>query len=396
MKKILLFACIINLFINCAGQNYQLLKPSGKYLTGVSYLDLIDSSRKELFDDTGSIHRELTIKAWYPADKRNSPESYLENPDFIISNFGFTEIYRTLKTNSSRRIEASSAEHSYPVLIYSHGWGEHYSQNTILMEELASHGYIVFSIAHHYECKFSFYPDGRIITINNNSNRFKQIMQEQMNPAAMEIFRKMTTASNDGQRAEIFRETNNIMPLLMKGSSAYWADDNIFFINELGRINNADKIFKGKLDLDRIGVFGMSMGGIATNEVGIRDTRVKAGVNIDGAIYASATGEVIKIPYLFLNSQRYLGYGRLFTSRVANDCYSVTIRNSDHYNFTDYALYPIKNLSQIGTIDPKKPIRILNTLVVLFFDKYLKMTGNIDLKKVCNGYDVEYVSSVSK
>ncbi|MBN2246460.1 MAG: hypothetical protein JW755_11520 [Candidatus Aminicenantes bacterium] len=70
-----------------------------------------------------------------------------------------------MKTNSSRDVPISSKEKKYPVLIFSHGWGEHYSQNTILMEELASHGYIVFSIAHHYECKFSSYPDGRFIYI---------------------------------------------------------------------------------------------------------------------------------------------------------------------------------------------------------------------------------------
>jgi len=34
----------------------------------------------------------------------------------------------------------SNAEQKYPILIFNHGWGEHYSQNTVLMEELASHG----------------------------------------------------------------------------------------------------------------------------------------------------------------------------------------------------------------------------------------------------------------
>lgn len=393
MKRIKIFFLILSFFTSCSSQDDQLPKPSGKYLTGVTYIALTDSSRKELFDDNLSGFRELTIKAWYPADKKTENERYLENPEILITNFGFTDIYRTLKTNSSREVPVSSAKPAYPVLVYSHGWGEHFSQNTILMEELASHGYIVFSIAHHYECKFSFYPDGQFITLEMNSNRFKKFMEEQSNPAALDIFRKMAVASNDDERADIFIETNNIMPVLMKESPSYWAGDITFFINELEKINISDAIFKGKLDLNRIGVLGMSMGGIATNEVCISDDRVKAGVNIDGAIYGSAVNEKIKTPHLFLNSQRYLGYGNLFTSRVVNDSYSVTVRNSDHYNFTDYSLFPIQNLSQIGTIDPEIPIRIMNNLTLLFFDKYLKKSGNGDLELSCKKFDVEYVTN---
>ncbi|MCX6302022.1 MAG: hypothetical protein NTW82_07535 [Bacteroidia bacterium] len=393
MKQTFLILWILSLLTSCSGQNDQLPAPSGKYLTGVSYIALTDSSRKELFDNDLKSNRVLTIKVWYPADEKTHDELYLENPEILITNFGFTDIYRTLKTSSSRDVPVSSNEHSYPVLIYSHGWGEHFSQNTILMEELASHGYIVFSIAHHFECKFSAYPDGRIIILNPNSNRFNQFMKEQSNPEALAIFGKMAKTSDDDQRADIFTETNNIMPVLMKESPAYWAGDITFFLSELEKINSSDAIFKGKLDLSGIGVLGMSMGGIATNEVCISDNRVKAGVNIDGAIYGSAVNEKIKTPYLFLNSQRYLGYGNLFTSRVVNDSYSVTVRNSDHYNFTDYALFPIRNLSQIGTIDPEIPIRLMNSLTILFFDKYLMKSGNGDLELSCKKFDVEYVTN---
>jgi predicted dienelactone hydrolase len=93
-------------------------------MTGVSYLSLIDSSRKELFDNEGKKYRELTIKVWYPADKKTKDELYLENTDMLITNFGFTEAYRNLKTNSTRDVAVSSAELSYPVLIYSHGWAD--------------------------------------------------------------------------------------------------------------------------------------------------------------------------------------------------------------------------------------------------------------------------------
>ena len=373
----------------------KLPEPSGKYPAGVTYLSLTDSSRKELFDNNKNSYRDLTIKVWYPTGKKSASELYLEDPDRIISLFGFSNTYRTLRTNSSKGIKISADKEMYPVLIFSHGWGEHYSQNTILMEELASHGYIVFSIAHHYECKFSFYPDGRFITIDDNSNRLRNIINEQMNPAAMEIFNKMANVTDDYYREKIFEESCEIMPVLLKESPVYWAEDIKFMINELLNINKLNDLLKTKLDLDRIGVFGMSMGGIATNEVCLADKRVKAGINIDGGLYGSVLKKDIITPFLFINSQRYSGYGNLFNRKVANESFSVTILNSDHYNFSDYALYPVNNQSQIGTIDPRKPIELMNRLIVMFFDKYLLNKKVKNFQSILEEYEVEFVSKIS-
>ncbi len=399
MKKLISFITIIPVLVflpvSKESEN-RLPAPSGKYPTGVRYISLTDSSRKELFDNDQASFRELTIKIWYPAGKKSKPELFLEDPDRIINQFGFSDIYRNLQTNSSRGVKVSADKKRYPVLIYSHGWGEYYSQNTILMEELASHGYIVFSIAHHYECKFSFYPDGRFITTDNNSNRFRNIMNEQMNPAAMELFKKMATVNDDYNREKIFEESCDLMPALLRESPLYWAEDIKFLINELLKINKSDDLFMSKLDLDRIGVFGMSMGGIATNEVCLADKRVKAGINIDGGLYGSVLKKDIITPFLYINSQRYSGYGNLFNSRVANESYSVTILNSDHYNFSDYALFPLNNQSQIGTIDPRKPIEYMNRLIVMFFNKYLLNRREKDFQSIFEGPEVEYVSKISR
>jgi len=98
---------------------------------------------------------------------------------------------------------------------FSPGWGEHFSQNTVLMEELASHGYIVFSIAHHYEAKFSFYPDGHFITIDDSSERFLEIMDEQRNPEAFAVFEKMRKAKNYEEQEGVFKQSNELMPKLL-------------------------------------------------------------------------------------------------------------------------------------------------------------------------------------
>jgi hypothetical protein len=264
------------------------------------------------------------------------------------------------------------------------------------MEELASHGYIVFSISHHYECKFSSYPDGRFIYIDMNSLRLQKIMQEMQTPKAMELIQKMYNASNDEERIQVFVETNNILPMALTESPKYWAEDISFFIDQLENINNEHKIFKEKLNLDRIGVFGMSMGGIASTEICITDKRIKTCVSIDGGLNGSILSEELQIPLLFLNSKRFLGYGNLFTSKSKMDCYSLSVKDSDHYNFSDYSMYPVPSISfLLGTIDGEKTIEIMNVIVLGFFDKYLKENKDINLIEQAKKYpEIEIATNI--
>jgi hypothetical protein len=394
MKKSILLLCVLSTLAR--GQTNTLPKPSGKYLTGIAYLSFTDESRKELFDNSGQSYREITVKVWYPTDKTSSPEPYLPNADFAIKYCMFPEKFRDLKTNSGRDLPVSSGESKYPVLVFSHGWGEHYSQNSILMEELASHGYIVFSMAHHYESRYSVYPDGRIVHIDFNSKRFQMIWGEQQNPKAMELHKKMSAAATDDERMEISREMSRILPTGLNESPKYWAEDISFFLDQLMTINKENTIFKNKLDLDRVGVFGMSMGGIATCEFCMGDDRVKAGINIDGGLHGSILDGELHIPFLFLTGKIFSGYGRLFTGKSTKDCYSLNVTHADHYSFTDYSVYPTPLVAQLlGTIEGSRAIEITNDMVLAFFDKYVKEISATDLIKAAKKYpEVEFISNI--
>jgi len=398
MKRIFILLLSGLLFNTGQGQTEALPKPTGKHLVGITYLSFIDDDRKELFDNNQESNREITVKAWYPSDTAFIPEPYLlkAEAEFAVKYLQFPEIFKALKTNSSRDVPLSSKENTYPILIFSHGFGEHYSQNSILMEELASHGYIVFSISHHYECKFSSYPDGRFIYIDMNNLRLQKIMQEMSNPKAMELYQKMFSANNDGERMQVFVETSKIIPTGLIESPKNWAEDISFFMDQLEGINQEDKIFREKLNLDRIGVFGMSLGGIASSEISLSDKRIKACVNIDGGIYGAALEKEIQTPTMFLNSKRFLGYGKIFTSKSNTDCYSLSVKESDHYNFSDYSIYPVPSISfLLGTIDGEKTIEIMNVIVLAFFNKYLKENKDINLIEQANKYpEIEIATNI--
>ena len=397
IRIFILFLCGL-LFNSVKSQTDTLPIPTGKYFIGVTYLNFIDDNRKELFDNNQESNREITVKVWYPSDNESNPEPYFldAESEFAIKYLQFPEIFKNLRTNSSRDVPMSSKENKYPILIFSHGFGEHYSQNTILMEELASHGYILFSISHHYECKFSSFPDGRLIYLDMNSQRFQKIMQEQQNPKAMELLQKMYNASNDEERMQVLVETSNALPTILTESPKYWAEDISFFMDQLESMNNENKILKDKLNLGRIGVFGMSLGGMATSEICLTDKRIKAGINIDGGLFGTLVNVKHQTPFMFLNSKRFLGYGKLFIGESTVDCYSLSVKDSDHYNFSDYSVYPVPSVSfLLGTIDGEKTIEIMNVIVLAFFDKYLKENNDINLTEQAKIYpEIEIATNI--
>ena len=210
-----------------------------------------------------------------------------------------------LKTYSKNNLKIVGTSEKFPVLIYNHGWGEHFLQNTLLMEELASNGYIIFSLAHHNECKFSIYPNGKLIIldIEVESDRFQKIFSEQTNSEAMNVFEKMFTAKNYDEQDLIFQRANELLPSFFIESPRLWSEDISFLLDKLIDLNKNK--FNGLLDLNRIGVLGMSMGGIAAQQICIDDDRVKAGLSMDGGFYGDSYDHNLYQPFMFINSYRY-------------------------------------------------------------------------------------------
>jgi len=371
---------VVTLFIGRVfGQTNSLPKPTGKYFVGVTYLGFTDEKRTELFDNDQKLKRNITVKAWYPAAEKSKPEPYLRNMNFAIKYMILPENMKNLMTNSSLNMPLSIDLEKYPILLFSHGWGEQNSQNTILMEELASHGFIVFSVAHPYECKYSEYPDGKISHIEFGSLRFQKIMREQQSPKAMELLMRLYGATQSDERMQIFRETAEAMPTLF-ASPKYWTEDLSFFLDQIKGINESNGILKGKMDINRIGALGMSLGGVVTSEICLHDRRVKAGISMDGGMYGSLLEEKMNVPFMFLSGKRFAGCGPLFSDKSAKDCYAFAIKNADHYNFTDHALFPYPMIQfMLGTIDGKRALEITNALVLSFFKKYLENKKEVNL-----------------
>jgi predicted dienelactone hydrolase len=351
-------------------------KPTGKYPVGTTRLAFTDTTRTEPFTEDPDDRREVTVTVWYPAEAAKASEGgiaapYYEHADKVVTGFGYLAPLADLTTHAFKDAPASKKQPKYPVILFNHGWGEHAGQNTILMEELASQGYVVFSISHHYEGKFWIYPDGQIRFLDPQSPGFKKIMAEQSKPGMMDLFNEMFTTKGVAEQETLFRRTVELMPAFLLESPRFWAKDIVFIIDRLEMLNASDGLFKGKLDLDRIGVMGMSMGGVAAGQACIDDERIRAGINCDGGLFGDLVDTAIATPFMFMGSKRFIDYEEVFAKHTSGDAYTLTIPEADHYDFTDMTLL-LREHPMIGTVDGSRMIKIVNAYTLAFFDTYLR------------------------
>lgn len=381
----------------------RLPQPTGPYQIGTAYFDLIDETRPEAFTDDPKDRRELLVRCWYPAQPvtgakpepfwgKNTKEigqrlaEYLHLPKNAFDDLALVPSHAYTDAPLSR------AKSSYPIVVFSHGYipGFH-SQNTVQMEELASHGYIVFSIGHTYETIVNIFPDGR--TVPFSQTRLVAFGQELKNTSALNT-QYMQAAGMDEKEAAL-RKLDAQLPVLEE-SLRVWTADTGFVLDELERMNSGKvkSIFAKKLDLKRIGILGMSFGGSTAAQFCAIDKRCKAGINLDGMQYGDLDHPMQR-PFMYMHSEDGKGINRLFFERARNHAYLVTVKGSKHFNYSDFSLFSpdYKKAGFLGPIDGERMEKITSDYVLAFFDKYLKNKDSPLLKGPSADYpEVEFKS----
>jgi len=324
---------------------FRLPEPTGPYPVGTTNLHLVDRTRSETFTPAQDDYREFMVQVWYPAqvDSGAKPDAHMAYLPFQLSHLSL------VRTHAYLDAPTSDVQSAYPVLIFSHGYIGLVEQNLTQMEELASHGYIVCSIAHTYHAQATVFPDGRNVPVDLSlSNDFIRGI-----PPTQAMY------------AEHLRT---------------WTDDTIFLIDELERIQagERDSLLTGKLVLSRLGVFGQSFGGVTAVQVCSVDDRCQAGISLDAGLprdYTSRTADSpLKQPFMFMLNESRAYLMRTNLAAVKNTAYGVTVRGTTHFDFTDLFLYMpvLKFTKALGPINGYRMIEIVNDYSLAFFDKHLK------------------------
>lgn len=350
----------------------KLPAPEGKYSVGTTFMSFIDKSRKDMFSDKNA-YRDIAVQIWYPADNTTGKETLNFFPegkmsDYLAQSMSMPNIFNQVslvKTHSYLNADLSDKVSKYPIILFSGGYLSFPGQNTVLMENLASQGYIVFSISHPYEYFATEYPNGKIVKFNS----------KQVNDLQNELVKLSKAYSGDtsGADFERYQATN---AGISNQSIHIWSDDTKFVADEIERLDRGDikSIFKNKLDTSEMGVFGHSFGGATAGQVCLGDSRFKAFVNLDGAPFGDSIKRTIKQPFMIINGDTHKELIEGGYSPEQKNYIDVTIKGAKHLDFTDFTLLlpAFKHLGILGNIDGNRQEKIIDDYVTSFFNVNLK------------------------
>ena len=289
--------------------------------------------------------------------------------------FTFTHLGRT--TTHSYAGATIDSTHHFPVVIYSHGLGIGWAgANTTLVEELASHGYVVIAINHTHLGSMSIFPDSRQVPFDRETARALNTPPPE---ALRALQQELATTTAAADQVALYGRGMKMMPLeilepVTRALDVQGADQRSV-INQLEawRETGTGPSWARATDVDRIGLMGMSLGGSAAFETCQDDSRCRAGVNIDGFHPRQIGVGQPHAPFLYFNRAENL----LFTTNVEHSVAAsraVLVEDVTHFNFFDFALMsPLyRTLGVLGAIDGRLGLEILGHHSRVFFDHRLK------------------------
>ncbi len=136
---------------------FTLPAPTGEHPVGTVILHLVDAARTETLSDRAVAPRELMIQIWYPAAHAGTRLIYrpADETEFKKRHLSL------VRTHAAPGVPVAAAQMQYPVVIFAPSWTGRRDQNTVQVEELASHGFVVVGIDHPYSTALTVFPDGR-------------------------------------------------------------------------------------------------------------------------------------------------------------------------------------------------------------------------------------------
>jgi pimeloyl-ACP methyl ester carboxylesterase len=301
-----MFACLLSASVLCVQQPNAPSKvntsaavpeipyPSGRLGIGRIGFHWIDTSRPDNYDPKRK--RELMVYFWYPTAKSvDAKGQYLPGAaqmdavpaihEFMSQGFGnlwASIVSGQVSSHAIDRAPVASSRSPFPVVTFSHGLGSTGFQYTVLIEDLVSHGYVVVSIEHPYTAKAIWFPDGRVITQRNDSPPTGLSQAERLS-----WMMKQTSAGIDQGAADVR-----------------------FVLDRVRQLSHDKQQFAlaGAIDLERLTAMGHSAGAEFAARACQQDSRIRACVDLDGAMVPVAAlplyGDNRKIlqPLLFLEA----------------------------------------------------------------------------------------------
>jgi dienelactone hydrolase len=305
-------------------------KPSGPFAVGTVDRVMVDPARTNLYRYTPRTNA-FAVTFWYPADppaagtlpttiwsQRFAADASFWS--FYASVFGIDTrwalIAPRLVGQRFRGAPVTAGTGTFPVVIYAHGLSETRETSSQVAEELASHGYVVVA-TDHPDCWGAAFPNGSYLMGS-------------------------TTGDVAGRLADVE-----------------------FLVGELAQLNSSDASFAGRLDMDRIGVSGHSLGGMVV-ETCRSDSRVKCAAIWEGTSMDLNSAGLQK-PFLVAVAQNTVldSNAQWLFSKASTNATLLQVKGTDHLTGTDGGW-------TVQLPNGRAPAAAISACFVWFFDTYLK------------------------
>lgn len=348
------------------------------------------------------LHRRLKVMVWYPADPVGECHRglYLDLPEQseLPSIFTIMGVAAEAGEFGSRPTASNAGaavlEGRYPTLVFCHGGMCFPQQNTLLFEDLASHGYVVLSVGHPYESGTHALADGTVLEQSPRILEESNALEVTPDYLAIYFGTRPLKARVDAAAEQLVALRRGWFGRLAND----WVRDNVFVVDHIARgdVPPDARMVAKCCDLHRLAYFGMSYGGHVAALACMVDPRAKAGVNMDGGLF---TGEVlgreIGVPFLALTSDAALQakdfglagivqatasspssadvmYERPETGEPAADVHRISVLGAKHQDFTDFCWLLADSEAAAHSLGPIGPnmIGVQRRVVRAFFDAH--------------------------
>lgn len=350
-------------------------KPNGTYEVGVGTMELIDTSRIQPFAPTVQ-HPKLMVSCYYPvaSDKSTTsmpyfpPETALFEDTFQSSNFGLNSPNGTferlaLPIAAQSSIPTKDHNPNFPVVMFSPAEGTSRLFYSAIASQVASTGYIVVTVDSPYDVDIVQYPDGSVAILNASV---------------------VATATLPDMILDVTTR----------------AQDVSFVLDQLTNATVISHLIPGSthgLSVDKVGMFGHSVGGATAATAMQNDTRIAGGVAMDGALFGSVVQTGLDRPFMLMAHTNHTRTNVSnpadapidpnnswfdFWAKLTGWKLDIILADSAHYTFSDWPIVletlgivpnaTVSNNLLVTNMNGNRALHIVTTYVTAFLDMVLK------------------------
>jgi predicted dienelactone hydrolase len=354
MLVLLLGACTASAILPM----FRLPAPTGPYLIGTRIFHLVNDHPSDPSSAGPDGKRQLMIQVWYPASPSHAPRA----PYRKLAETTLMSSYQAVLWTHSRW-NAPLAQHGapFPLLLLNPAWNGRRTYYMYLVEDLVSHGYIVAGIDHTGNSGPTAFPDGHV-------------GQPDPDPGldfGTHTFAELSAYGAKQQEVQV--------------------NDNRFVLDQLQGWNQDEASpFYRRIDMNRVGALGHSVGGSVAAQACLEDNRIKSALDMDGSFWGPVQATGLNKPFMMIEEDiqeptpqqmqqdhvalvdHLLDTGDLAVMKKSN-AIRITLHGSTHSSYTDRSLFsPLRRYSDFGAIPVAREYLIIRSYVLAFFNKTLR------------------------